>query len=108
MATNNNVEKPHFLPKLGNPFIKLEQDLDDSIMSSVSAQGLGTLLALIFAGPIIYLARFLYKKFIRGGYGATSPSTEAAESEPEMGYSAFVFALVGYAIGIGNVVSFIL
>ena len=79
-------------------------------MSSVSAQGLGTLLALIFAGPIIYLVRFLYKKFFRGGYGETSPSTdmEVAESEPEMGYSAFVFALVGYAIGIGNVVSFIL
>jgi len=84
-------------------------------MSSVSAQGLGTLLALIFVGPIIYLARFLYKKFVRGGYGATSAITEAAESEPEaaeseaeMGYSAFVFALVGYAIGIGNVVSLIL
>lgn len=88
-------------------------------MSSVSAQGLGTLLALIFVGPIIYLARFLYKKFVRGGYGATSAnteaadgatsaSTEAAESEAEMGYSAFVFALVGYAIGIGNVVSLIL
>ena len=73
-------------------------------MSSVSAQGLGTLLALIFAGPIIYLVRFLYKKFIRGGYGETRPSTEVVESEPEMGYSAFVFALVGYAIGIGNVV----
>jgi hypothetical protein len=84
--------------------------ISTSIMSSVSAQGLGTLLALIFAGPIIYLVRFLYKKFIRGGYGAgaTSPSTEEAEIEPAMGYSAFVFALVGYAIGIGNVVSFIL
>ena len=77
-------------------------------MSSVSAQGLGTLLALIFVGPIIYLVRYLFNKFVRGGHGETRPSTEAAESEPEMGYSAFVFALVGYAIGIGNVVSFIL
>ena len=78
-------------------------------MSSVSAQGLGTLLALIFVGPIIYLVRYLFNKFVRGGHGETRPSTEAAESEPaELGYSAFVFALVGYAIGIGNVVSFIL
>ena len=78
-------------------------------MSSVSAQGLGTLLALIFVGPIIYLVRYLFNKFVRGGNGETSPSTEVAESEPaELGYSAFVFALVGYAIGIGNVVSFIL
>ena len=83
-------------------------------MSSVSAQGLGTLLALIFVGPIIYLVRYLLNKFVRGGHGATkSASTEVAEtevveSEPEMGYSAFVFALVGYAINIGNVVSFIL
>ena len=75
---------------------------------AVSPSGLGTLLALIFIGPIIYLARYLYRKS-RGlrDQDDTPADTEGAageeEGREELKSSEFLFALVGYAIGIGNV-----
>ena len=77
---------------------------------AVSPSGLGTLLALIFIGPIIYLARYLYRKRrgLRDHDDTPSPAdTEGADGEgegrEELKSSEFLFALVGYAIGIGNV-----
>ena len=81
---------------------------------AVSPGGLGTLLALIFIGPFIYLSLFLFKKFCRGNYGHAPPTAiirpfplatteDDEEQREEMNSSQYLFALIGYAIGIGNV-----
>lgn len=85
---------------------------------AVSPSGLGTLLALILIGPIIYSTRYVYKKL---GYVTLTKSlrqpqdTEGEEVEGlneangeedddhKMTTNEYLFALVGYAIGIGNV-----
>ena len=81
---------------------------------ALSPSGLGTLLALIFAGPIIYATRYVYKKYRRRGHNdATEVEAEGLNEENgkegdeddhnKMTTNEYLFALVGYAIGIGNV-----
>ena len=85
---------------------------------AVSPSGLGTLLALILIGPVIYSGRYVYKKL---GYVTLTKSlrrprdTEGEEVEGlneangeedddhKLTTNEYIFALVGYAIGIGNV-----
>lgn len=69
---------------------------------TVSASGLGTLLFLILIGPFIYLLRYLYAKFVTHRHGEANV-TKDSDGRELLTSRAYVFALVGYAIGIGNV-----
>jgi len=71
-------------------------------MSTVSASGLGTLIFLILIGPFIYLVRYLYEEKITHRHGAKNVLT-ASDGRDKLSSRAYIFALVGYAIGIGNV-----
>lgn len=71
---------------------------------AVSASGLGTLLFLIFIGPFIYLCRHLYCKYYKHrNANNENVSKNEEDGREEIHSTAYIFALVGYAIGIGNV-----
>ena len=70
-------------------------------MSTVSASGLGTLIFLILIGPFIYLVRYLYAEYITHRHGAKNVST-ASDGRENLSSRAYLFALIGYAIGIGK------
>lgn len=72
-------------------------------MSTVSASGLGTLIFLILIGPFIYLVRYLYAEYITHRHGAKNVST-ASDGRENLSSRAYLFALIGYAIGIGKCV----
>mmetsp|Transcript_11669 Transcript_11669/g.23719 ORF Transcript_11669/g.23719 Transcript_11669/m.23719 type:complete len:598 (-) Transcript_11669:140-1933(-) len=71
----------------------------------VSPSGTLTLLFLVFIGPIIYAGNWAYKKFIKGEDGTLhDPDHVEKEGEREqLSSKQYLFALVGYAIGIGNI-----
>jgi NSS family neurotransmitter:Na+ symporter len=100
-------------------------------MAKVSPSGLLTLMVLIFIGPLVYLGRFIYFKcmskrkkedadvkhdddcnVIRGlinhdGDGnsilaESGDDDSVIEKEDPLSSNAYLFALIGYAIGIGN------
>ena len=95
-------------------------------MAKVSPSGLGTLLLLIFIGPCVYLCRFFFLKckskrrnehkcndvkndddvlVAQAQEQAHAQAGDDGEMEKEdsLGSTAYLFALIGYAIGIGNV-----
>eukprot|EP00578_Thalassiosira_sp_NH16_P030313 CAMPEP_0181078506 /NCGR_PEP_ID=MMETSP1071-20121207/1523_1 /TAXON_ID=35127 /ORGANISM="Thalassiosira sp., Strain NH16" /LENGTH=621 /DNA_ID=CAMNT_0023159827 /DNA_START=28 /DNA_END=1893 /DNA_ORIENTATION=- len=72
-------------------------------MSMVSASGLGTLLFLIFIGPVIYLLRYLYAEYVVAHKHGEVNVIHASDGREILSSRAYIFALVGYAIGIGNV-----
>jgi hypothetical protein len=80
---------------------------------SASASGIFTLLALVFCGPCLYAI----KDFCQSGrYGAVKPQEPHDPHDPsdpsnykpndeerlQMKSTEYLFALIGYAIGIGN------
>ena len=71
---------------------------------AVSASGLGTLMFLVLVGPLAYLGRWVVDRCRR-----KPPRSHAQVSKDPDGRDTFnntasyVFALVGYAIGIGYV-----
>jgi len=67
---------------------------------AISVSGLLTLLFLIFIGPIIYLGRHFYRK--RQGKIASNASLVEGGREV-LKTREYLFALIGYAIGIGNI-----
>jgi len=71
-------------------------------MSSVSASGLGMLMFLIFIGPVIYILRYLYAEYVSHKHVKSNVTIET-DGRENLTYRAYIFALVGYAIGIGNV-----
>ena len=77
------------------------QQISCSTMSTVSASGLGTLIFLILIGPFIYLVRYLYEEKITHRHGAKNVLT-ASDGRDKLSSRAYLFALVGYAIGIGT------
>jgi hypothetical protein len=74
---------------------------------SASASGICTLLALIFCGPCFYACQDFYKS---RRYGAVNPNdpSDISFGKPnddkrlQMKSMEYLFALLGYAIGIGN------
>ena len=71
-------------------------------MSMVSASGLGTLLFLIFIGPVIYLLRYLYAEYVVAHKHGEVDVIQASDGREILSSRAYIFALVGYAIGIGK------
>lgn len=71
-------------------------------MATVSASGLCTLLFLVFIGPVIYLLRYLYAEYVSHRHGKNNVP-KAADGQENLTSREYLFALIGYAIGIGNV-----
>jgi hypothetical protein len=80
---------------------------------SASASGILTLLALIFCGPCFYACKDFYKRRRYGAVFSDDPSDTTDPSDPssykanddkrlQMKSMEYLFALIGYAIGIGN------
>ena len=67
-----------------------------------SASGCWTLFLLVVTGPLGYGALNLYRRVRSGGrvVQAARPQTSGRE---EMSESAYIFSLLGFAIGIGNI-----
>ena len=65
---------------------------------AVSASGLITLLVLVFLGPVIYLVRYILLR-----RPVEVQVSKGDDGQEHMSTTAYVFALLGYAIGIGNV-----
>lgn len=89
-------------------------------MGSASGSAISTLVALVFAGPLVHLVRILYNKYYleedkqddKGIELATPASSnnadgekqaDAEEKEEETSSAHYMLGLLGYAIGIGNV-----
>lgn len=81
-------------------------------MSSVSASGVCMLIFLIVVGPIIYGVKHLYEK-IHGKLSSHEMVTtddgqeddgqeEEDNGQEDLSSKAYLFALIGYAIGIGK------
>lgn len=65
---------------------------------ATSASGLLTLLFLIFIGPLIYVGRYFLRK------RQDTPECKVSEDGREvLETREYMFALIGYAIGIGNI-----
>jgi len=76
----------------------LLSNLNQSTTMAISASGLCTLLGLIFIGPLIYLTRYLITK-----EPLKSDVTKDSDGNENISSRAYIFSLLGYAIGIGNV-----
>ncbi len=85
---------------------------------AVSPGGLGTLLALILIGPVIYSGRYVWKKlgfvtltkYLRRPRRTEGEEVEGLnegngeeDDDHKLTTNDYLFAMVGYAIGIGNV-----
>ncbi len=85
---------------------------------AVSPGGLGTLLALILIGPVIYSGRYVWKKlgfvtltkYLRRPRRTEGEEVEGLnegngeeDDDHKLTTNEYLFAMVGYAIGIGNV-----
>lgn len=71
-------------------------------MSTLSGSGLGTLMFLILIGPFLYFIRYLYTKYITHRQDKSNVVI-ASDGRENLTSRAYIFALLGYAIGIGNV-----
>jgi hypothetical protein len=74
---------------------------------SASASGIFTLLALIFCGPCFYACQDFYKNRRYGAVDPHDPSDPSFDkpnddNRLEMKSMEYLFALIGYAVGIGN------
>ncbi|CAE7573368.1 DAT, partial [Symbiodinium microadriaticum] len=65
---------------------------------AISASGLITLLVLVFLGPVIYLVRYIVLR-----KPVEVQVSTGDDGQEHMSTTAYLFALLGYAIGIGNV-----
>ena len=70
-------------------------------MSSVSASGVGMLVFLILIGPFIYLVKYLYEEYISHKHAAANV-IKTEDGKENLSSKAYLFALIGYAIGIGK------
>jgi len=70
-------------------------------MSSVSASGVGMLVFLILIGPFIYLVKYLYEEYILHKHAAANV-IKTDDGRENLSSKAYLFALIGYAIGIGK------
>jgi len=76
---------------------------DGTITHSVSASGTAVLVLLIVIGPIIYLCRWIVQTKYRHRAIESQVHKDEKDGRENLGSTAYVFGLVGYAIGIGNV-----
>ena len=65
---------------------------------AISASGLITLLVLVFLGPVIYLVRYIVLR-----KPVEVQVSTGDDGQEHMSTTAYLFAFLGYAIGIGNV-----
>ena len=72
-------------------------------MSSVSVSGVCTLVFLILIGPIIYGIKHLYEKHVSHKH-AVANIVKTADGQENLSSKAYLFALIGYAIGIGELI----
>ena len=78
-------------------------------MSSASASGIFTLLLLIFIGPLLYFIQWVYRK--KRGIVPNNTDIEKithkqrhdGDDRDVIDTSHYIFALIGYAIGVGNI-----
>jgi len=70
-------------------------------MSSVSASGVGMLVFLILIGPFIYLVKYLYEEYVSHKHAAANV-IKTEDGSDILSSKAYLFALIGYAIGIGK------
>ena len=61
---------------------------------AVSGSGLGTLLALILVGPVIYGARWLYNACITHEHGKSNVEKSEVDGKENLSGRAYLFALV--------------
>lgn len=68
---------------------------------AASSSALLTLFALVFAGPLFYLCRYIYRRV----YSPDVPKPSSGEKDGEeiVSSASYMLGLVGYAVGIGNV-----
>lgn len=69
---------------------------------AVSVSGVVTLAVLVGIGPIIYACRWIYNN-MKGIKNEWRETSEGHDGREEMSSQAYIYALVGYAIGIGNI-----
>lgn len=65
-----------------------------------SASGIFTLLALILIGPFVFFIRYIYNK--KNGIENVRPEQGGGDRDI-IDTSHYIFALIGYAIGVGNI-----
>lgn len=78
---------------------------------AVSTSALLTLITLVFAGPLFYACRYVYRQFYPVVYkesdsalGRNEEDKDPSHSEDEIvPSSSYILGLLGYAVGIGNV-----
>jgi hypothetical protein len=72
---------------------------------SVSVSGVLTLAVLVGIGPIFYGCKIFYRRY-KGIVIDLKETKEGADGCEELSSKAYLFALLGYAIGIGNIWQF--
>ena len=79
---------------------------------AVSTSALLTLISLVFAGPLFYAGRFVYRHFYPVTVKVPASSSLAGDEEnisthtvddEVVSSSSYLLGLLGYAVGIGNV-----
>lgn len=98
---SNNKHRIRLLLQLFNHFIFL--------IMAASSSAILTLLTLVFAGPLFYACRFIYRRYFglwssKSGDSALGGSDDSGDEHQEIvSSSSYMLGLMGYAIGIGNV-----
>ena len=77
---------------------------------AASSSAILTLLALIFAGPLFYACRHVYRQFFPvekkasvSSLGGHSDDEHVSNSDEVVSHASYMLGLLGYAVGIGNV-----
>lgn len=70
---------------------------------AVSTSALLTLIALVFAGPLFYACRYVYRRFYPVPAVVGKEEDDGHGDSEIVPSSSYMLGLLGYAIGIGNV-----
>ena len=72
-------------------------------MTSASLDGIITLAVIVLIGPLFYFGKALWRRFRGHPTAALQETSVGKDGREEYHSKAYIFALVGWAIGIGNV-----